>query len=96
MALDTIHLLKQKEQYEDLSTEDIETSILEAIPMLCYVSGINVKTPPSTMSRDELIDCSIVLWRGIGDALISKLKAGKIEMIVSQEDMDIIKKHLIK
>lgn len=82
MALDTVHLLKQKKQYEDFSTEDIETSILEAIPMLCYVSGINIKTPPThlTMSRDELIDCSILLWSGIGDALISKLKTGKLKL----------------
>ena len=79
MALDTIHLLKQKEQYKDFSTEEIETSILEAISMLCYVSGINIKTPPThlTMSRDELIECSILLWGSIGDALISKLKTAK-------------------
>lgn len=82
MALDTIHLLKQKEQYEDFSTEEIETSILEAIPMLYYVSGINIPTPPThlTMSRDKLIDCSICLWSSIGDALISKLKVNKLEI----------------
>jgi hypothetical protein len=83
MVLDTIHLLKQKEQYEDVSIEDIETSISEAIPMLWYVSDIHIKDTPThlTRSRDELIDLSIVLWSGIGDALITKLKNGKLQII---------------
>jgi hypothetical protein len=74
-TLDTIYLLNQKKTYEQFTTKDIQDSIISAVDMLQTTMGIKIKNTPTylNMSRDEMIECSITLWKSLGEAFADSL-----------------------
>jgi hypothetical protein len=81
-SLEIIYQLTKKETYQIFKTEDIESSIIEATHMINGYRDnpyeYQEKLPTRLdMSREEMIECSILLWEQVCEALIFGLTQNK-------------------